>query len=371
MANIMKNCPVCNGDLFISALQCKNCQLELKGNFENDLNFAFENDLKSEKAMHFLRNLKKLNIEQINFLIDFLEYHGKMSNIQEKMSINYSSAKRKFNELLDVLGLDNNDAKYKDDEKNNKVVPIDMKNWSVDTNSIKASEIIKSKLKEANGKATVPALTKDKVYDIIVIEDDRFYCEELFSSPKYNFGVFDVIVDLLKKSENGSARKGNGRIAKLGDPGCEENTIVGCIAKYMNKSKGESVDDPVFVIAAILDWANIAKNERGKITLTSEYIAKCFESELLENAEIAKKKYGYNATYYLQMIKECGGIKTAHNLIKKAMTGSVSEGFLKLVECGSVDLSMEASVCKTLYQDLFTEEEIQFCKDITKMHKKK
>ena len=61
----------------------------------------------------------------------------------------------------------------------------------------------------------------------------------------------------------------------------------------MNKSKGESVDDPVFVIAAILDWANIAKNERGKITLTSEYIAKCFESELLENAEIAKKKYGY------------------------------------------------------------------------------
>ena len=33
-------------------------------------------------------------------------------------------------------------------------------------------------------------------------------------------------------------------------------------------------DDPVFVLAAVLDWADIANNERGEIVLTASYKAK-------------------------------------------------------------------------------------------------
>ncbi len=29
--------------------------------------------------------------------------------------------------------------------------------------------------------------------------------------------------------------------------------------------------DPVFVLAAVLDWADIARNERGYLTLTADY----------------------------------------------------------------------------------------------------
>lgn len=29
--------------------------------------------------------------------------------------------------------------------------------------------------------------------------------------------------------------------------------------------------DPVFVLAAVLDWAGIAHNERGYLTLTADY----------------------------------------------------------------------------------------------------
>ena len=39
----------------------------------------------------------------------------------------------------------------------------------------------------------------------------------------------------------------------------------------MGKKEGESGLDPVFILAAVLDWAGIAKNGRGEIALTAEY----------------------------------------------------------------------------------------------------
>ena len=51
--------------------------------------------------------------------------------------------------------------------------------------------------------------------------------------------------------------------------------MVGYIATYYAKKEyGESVFDPVFVLAAVLDWADIANNERGEIVLTASYKAK-------------------------------------------------------------------------------------------------
>ena len=71
--------------------------------------------------------------------------------------------------------------------------------------------------------------------------------------------------------QGGRARKGNGRNFKLGDAGCEETTVVGVIAKYRGYEVGDSVYDPVFVMAAVLEWAGIARNGRGVLILTEEY----------------------------------------------------------------------------------------------------
>ena len=101
-----------------------------------------------------------------------------------------------------------------------------------------------------------------------------FLSDKLPIKPPYRFDVFDQIVDLLL-ANNGKARKGNGRNYKLGEPECDETTVVGYIAKYYAKKEyGESVFDPVFVLAAVLDWADIANNERGEIVLTASYKAK-------------------------------------------------------------------------------------------------
>ncbi len=37
--------------------------------------------------------------------------------------------------------------------------------------------------------------------------------------------------------------------------------------EYYGKQDGESTLDPVFVLVAVLDWANIARNCRGYIQL--------------------------------------------------------------------------------------------------------
>ena len=91
----------------------------------------------------------------------------------------------------------------------------------------------------------------------------------------YRYEVFDVIVDLLI-SQGGRVKKGNGRNFKLGEPGCNETTVVETIVgtigyNYFHKETGTSVFDPVFALAAILEWAGIASNERGELVLTTNY----------------------------------------------------------------------------------------------------
>ena len=87
---------------------------------------------------------------------------------------------------------------------------------------------------------------------------------------QYELSVFDVIVELLQHSPQGKARKGNSRGPndKVGHGRCTSDTVVGAIAiHYFGKKTGESCFDPVFVLAAILEWGGVAKNGRGFLQL--------------------------------------------------------------------------------------------------------
>ena len=87
-----------------------------------------------------------------------------------------------------------------------------------------------------------------------------------------------------------------------------------------------------------------------------------FEVELRDKMVVAKKECRYNATYFIQMLNEQGGVKTAKTLISKSLqTGNPSEGFTRLYLEGRLDLSMEDSVCKPEYKDLFEQHEIDYC----------
>lgn len=92
---------------------------------------------------------------------------------------------------------------------------------------------------------------------------------------------------------------------------------------------------------------------KGCVTVTP--LEKEFTKELLDNvAEM--KQYGYNPTIYTRMISENGAVNAAKKLVVKDVQSS---GFATLIMLSKLELSVEASVIKDKYKDLFTDAEIQ------------
>ena len=246
MKKIVSQCPMCTNTLFISAMQCPECGMELRNHFE-------------------LSVFERLSAEQYMFLITFLRHRGNLKNLQSEIGLTYPAAKKKLDELLIALELADEDV------SENEWECIDVKTWHINKNSNLASEIIKAKLKECGGRAIVHTARGLPCEIVATVDGKSFVSDKLPIKPPYTYEVFDVIVELLLK-QNGRARKGNGRNYKMGESECNETTVVGAVAKYYSgKKDGESVFDPVFVFAAVLEWAGIAHNERGEIVLTQNY----------------------------------------------------------------------------------------------------
>lgn len=74
----------------------------------------------------------------------------------------------------------------------------------------------------------------------------------------------------------------------------------------------------------------------------------------------ARLEANYNASRYLQMLDQNGGLETAHILINLP---TVSDGYTALWERGRLDLTVEALICDNPeYQELFTEDELRIIK---------
>ena len=248
MAKTISSCPACQSKLYIATLSCPDCGMELKNRFD-------------------LSPFDVLDNEKSDFLFSFLRNRGNLKNVQAELQMSYPTAKRKLDEILIALDL------YEEDITAIEREDMDMSNWFTDHTSNKASEIIKTKLKKAGGRVVVHT-ARGLPCEICVASDGvSFKSDKLPIKPAYQFRVFDVIVELLVK-QGGKARKGNGRNYKLGEENCDDTTVVGYIAKhYSGKKDGNSVFDPVFVLAAVLEWADIAKNEHGELVLTANYRA--------------------------------------------------------------------------------------------------
>ena len=244
MSKLISTCPCCNGTLNITSLQCPDCGVELRNTFE-------------------LGVFDRLNKEQMDFLISFLKYRGSLKSLQEDRGISYPTAKKRLEELLAAL-----EISQEDDTK--EWEGLDVSSISVNKNSNLASEIIKNKLMDNGGRVTVYTARGLPCEVWMNADGTSFTSDKLPIKPPYEYRVFDVVVDLLL-SQGGRAKKGNGRSYRLGESNCNKTTVVGAVALDRGNVNGDSVFDPVFVFAAILEWAGIAHNERGELVLTHQY----------------------------------------------------------------------------------------------------
>jgi hypothetical protein len=85
-----------------------------------------------------------------------------------------------------------------------------------------------------------------------------------------------------------------------------------------------------------------------------------FEYEMMNIYKRAKQEANYNATRYLNMLHENGGLGTAQILINAS---NVSEGYTALWERGRLDLTVEALIFDNPeFQELFTTAELVIVK---------
>lgn len=78
-------CPVCNDDLLVTQLVCRNCGTEIRGHFEMD-------------------RLARLIPEQRHFIEVFILCEGKLNCVQEELGISYPTVRSRLDEIIRALG---------------------------------------------------------------------------------------------------------------------------------------------------------------------------------------------------------------------------------------------------------------------------
>lgn len=358
---VVASCPRCNERLVATRLTCDNCELELNGDFS-------------------LSKFDYLSNNELEFVECFLKYQGNFKAVQNEMGMAYPAAKKKLADILCKLEL----TTRKGDEGNELAMPI-IKNIPIkDTDSLVVTKI-KEKLNAGEGGAIVTLYNGDSCDIRFNKNGNGIISSKIPPANQLVWEVFDAAVEVVRNN-GGRVKKGNAQSgAKLGSDKLMLNSVEGYIAhKVHGAQEGETAFGPGFVICAILDWAEICNNERGYLSIKPSFIAELnngirrgldlndleskFNDDMLNIYKTAKKDLGYNASRFLQLVSNVGGLKAAKILIAK---DDGTYGFEVLWKCDRLDLSVESHVLKPEYNDLFTDEERNICEERLEEYSKK
>ncbi len=247
---LVSQCPRCNEKLIATKLSCNRCELELTGAFP-------------------LSRFDYLSTDEIDFIESFLIAQGNFKTIQTDKGLSYPAVKKKFEAILEKLGLDSGleAGKNECDLRTVKYQPIT-------ENESLVIERIKKKLNEIGGHVSIPMYSGDLCEIGFDPNGKGLVSNKIPVANQLTWEVFDAAVEVVIQN-GGKAMKGKARSgAKLGSDDLPLDSVEGYIAyKVHGAQKGDTAFGPVFVIAAILDWADVCNNERGYLTIKPEFMS--------------------------------------------------------------------------------------------------
>ncbi|MBI9051260.1 MAG: DUF2089 domain-containing protein [Anaerolineaceae bacterium] len=82
-----EKCPVCKAELIVTGLACTHCDTRIEGHFQSRSN-----------------PFTKLNGDQQQFLLSFVQCEGKFNRLEEELSLSYPTLRNRFNEIVQILG---------------------------------------------------------------------------------------------------------------------------------------------------------------------------------------------------------------------------------------------------------------------------
>jgi hypothetical protein len=85
MYPVLGKCPVCGESMIVTRLYCRTCDSALEGHFT-------------------LGRFYQLSPEQMAFVETFIRCEGKLTRVQEELSMSYPTARSRLNDVIHALG---------------------------------------------------------------------------------------------------------------------------------------------------------------------------------------------------------------------------------------------------------------------------
>jgi hypothetical protein len=85
MNPVIGRCPICQSNLEVTRLHCRNCDTALEGHFA-------------------LGRLYHLNKQQLEFVETFIRCEGKITRVEDEMGLSYPAVRSRLNDVIRALG---------------------------------------------------------------------------------------------------------------------------------------------------------------------------------------------------------------------------------------------------------------------------
>ena len=121
---------------------------------------------------------------------------------------------------------------------------------------------------------------------------------------------------------------------------------------------GRMVSRTKICAASIRDLEAWAKSN-GITIRRCQDCAPDLQQELLDNYRQAGRETGYWGRYFLREVQRKGGLATVKRMLSPSHSEKITDGWQALIDVGRIELSVESSVLKPEFQELFTEDELR------------
>jgi hypothetical protein len=124
MYPVLGKCPVCGDTLAVTRLHCRSCDSALEGQFS-------------------LGRFYRLSPEQLAFVETFIRCEGKLTRLQQDLSISYPTARARLIEVIHALGYEVQDESSPVSTEERKAILERLANGEISPES--AVELLKGK----------------------------------------------------------------------------------------------------------------------------------------------------------------------------------------------------------------------------------
>ncbi|MBD3285964.1 DUF2089 family protein [candidate division WOR-3 bacterium] len=83
---LIGKCPVCSGELYISELSCRECEVKIQGDFDIPL-------------------FSRLDDKEREFIVLFLRSRGSLRDVQRQLALSYPTVRNRLDALLAKMGI--------------------------------------------------------------------------------------------------------------------------------------------------------------------------------------------------------------------------------------------------------------------------